>query len=305
MTEIAKNLPKIRGQYRFNAPVKNWFDVGGNAEILFKPSDIKDLQDFLKNRDKFLQVTIIGAASNVIVADDGVKGVVIRLGGEFSKIKHDGEVISAGCASLCGSVASYSQIHGLAGLEFFSGIPGSIGGAVAMNAGCYDGDVAKSLISAKALDYEGNLHELSRQDFEFSYRKNNIADNFIFVEASFKAEKSSPEAVLQKIREFAQNRENSQPIRAKTGGSTFKNPFPQDANAKKAWQLIDEAACRGIKIGDAQISPKHCNFMINTGSATANDLIELGNFVKNKVKKVSNIDLNWEIKIIGSKDDKK
>jgi UDP-N-acetylmuramate dehydrogenase len=298
MSDLLKILPKVRGIYRENAELKNWFDVGGKAEVLFRPSDINDLQDFLKNCPKEIPVQILGAASNVIISDDGVKGVVIRLSGEFAKISHEEEIVKAGAAALCGNVALYSKNAALGSLEFFTGIPGSIGGAVAMNAGCYGSDVAQNLISAKALDFSGNLFELKNSDFEFCYRGNKIAKNFIFVEAIFKAAKSSVENVSQKISEFNKQRELAQPIRAKTGGSTFKNPDPQNLSSKKAWQIIDEIGCRGMTEGDAQISEKHCNFMINRGKASAQNLIDLGNKVKKLAKEKLNVNLEWEIKFL-------
>ncbi len=286
-------LPQVRGIYRENAELKSWFDVGGVAEIMFRPADIKDLQDFLKNCAKEIPLNILGAASNVIIADEGVKGVVIRLGGEFAKIAVEGDFIRVGAAALCANVANFSKNVALTNLEFLSGIPGSIGGAIAMNGGCYGSDISQILVSAKAVDYDGNIVELKNSDFEFYYRGNKIAQKYIFVEAVFKGEKSTSEIVAKKIEEFTQQRQNAQPIRAKTGGSTFKNP-----TAKKAWELIDEAGCRGMIEGDAEMSQKHCNFMINRGNATAKDLIDLGNKVKAKVKEKSDIDLEWEIKII-------
>jgi UDP-N-acetylmuramate dehydrogenase len=299
---LIDKLPKVRGEYRQNATLKTWFDVGGKAEILFKPSDIKDLQYFLKSCPKEIAITILGAASNVIVRDGGVEGVVIRLGGEFAKISAQDEFITAGAAALCGNVALYSRNVALTNLEFLSGIPGSIGGAIAMNGGCYDFDMSKILVTARALDYEGNLHELKNEDFGFYYRGNKIASNFIFVEAVLKGQKSTVEEVSQKISELQQKRELAQPIRAKTGGSTFKNPVSEQNSstvAKRAWQLIDEAGFRGAKIGDAQISEKHCNFMINTNKARALDLIKLGNDAKKAVKEKTGVNLEWEIKIIG------
>lgn len=286
-------LPKIRGTYRENAELKSWFDVGGRAEIMFRPADLDDLQFFLKNCPKEIPVQILGAGSNVIIADEGVKGVVIRLPGEFAKISNDGDLIKVGAAALCGNVAISCKNYALTGLEFFSGIPGSIGGAVAMNAGCYGSDVAQNLVSASALDHQGNLHELSNDDFGFFYRGSKISKDFIFVEAVFRATKSSSDEVAKKISELNKQREIAQPIRAKTGGSTFKNP-----EGKKAWQLVDEAGYRGKIIGDAQISEKHCNFMINRGTAKAQDLIDLGNEAKKSVKEKSGVDLEWEIKIL-------
>lgn len=290
---MLNNLPKVRGTYRENAELKSWFDVGGRAEIMFRPADLADLQDFLKNCPKEIPVQILGAGSNVIISDEGVKGVVIRLPGKFAKISTDGDLVRAGAAALCANVALSCKNSALSGLEFFSGVPGSIGGAIAMNAGCYGSDVAENLISATALDHHGNLHELQNSDFGFFYRGSKIAKNFIFVEGLFKAVKSTYDEVAKKIMELNQQRETAQPIRTKTGGSTFKNP-----QEKRAWQLIDEAGCRGKIIGDAQISEKHCNFMINRGKARAQDLIDLGNEVKKSVKKKSGIDLEWEIKIL-------
>ncbi len=290
---MLNNLPPVRGTYRKNAELKSWFDVGGCAEIMFRPSDLEDLQDFLKNCSKEIPVQILGAGSNVIISDEGVKGVVIRLPGEFAKISVDGDLVRAGAAALCGNVALSCKNSALSGLEFFSGVPGSIGGAIAMNAGCYGSDVAENLISATAVDHQGNLHELKNSDFGFFYRGSRISKNFIFVEGLFKTTKSTFDKVAKKISELNQQRETAQPIRAKTGGSTFKNP-----QEKRAWQLIDEAGCRGKIIGDAQISEKHCNFMINRGKARAQDLIDLGNEVKRLVKEKSKIDLEWEIKIL-------
>lgn len=293
MSELLKILPPVRGIYRENAELKSWFDVGGKAEILFRPADIKDLQDFLKNCPKEIPINILGAASNVIIRDEGVKGVVIRLSGEFAKVSHNEDIVTAGAATLCGNVALYSKNAALDNLEFFTGIPGSIGGAIAMNAGCYGSDIAQTLISATALDFDGNLIELKNSDFGFVYRGNKIAKKFIFVEGVFQAAKSTSEIVAEKIAKLNQQREQAQPIRSKTGGSTFKNP-----ENHKAWQLIDEAGCRGMIQGGAQISEKHCNFMINTGKASAQNLIDLGNKVRKLVKENSRVDLEWEIKIL-------
>ncbi len=290
---MLNSLPKVRGTYRENAELKSWFDVGGRAEIMFRPFDLDDLQDFLKNCSTEIPVQILGAGSNVIISDEGVKGVVIRLPGEFAKISIEGDFVRAGAAALCGNVALSCKNSALSGLEFFSGVPGSIGGAIAMNAGCYGSDIAENLISATALDHQGNLYELKNSDFGFFYRGSKISKNFIFVEGLFRAVKSTFEEVTKKVSELNQQRELAQPIRAKTGGSTFKNP-----QEKSAWKLIDEAGCRGKIIGDAQISEKHCNFMINRGKARAQDLIDLGTEVKRLVKEKSGIDLEWEIKIL-------
>lgn len=290
------NLPKVRGQYRFNAHITNWFDVGGKAEILFKPEDIDDLAFFLKNKSPIIATTIIGAGSNIIVKDKGIKGVVIRLGKGFNNIEINGDnAIKAYGACLCANVANFARDNGLAGLEFLSGIPGSLGGAIAMNAGCYNSDISQILVSATAMDQNGNIVELARKDFDFAYRSNNLASKYIFISAVFSVKKSSFEDVSIVMQKFQKSREETQPIRAKTGGSTFKNP---KNSTKKAWELIDQAGLRGFSVNDAEISSKHCNFLINKNNASAEDLINLINIIKKKVKDCSGVDLEEEIKIL-------
>lgn len=297
MFETSFNLPKVKSSYRFNADLSktSWFNVGGPAQILFRPKNLEDLIFFLKNRPQELPITVLGACSNVIISDGGIDGVVIKLGGDFAKINHQDNLIEIGGGCLCINAALYSKINALSGLEFLSGVPGSIGGAIAMNAGCYNSDVSQVLISATAIDFDGQIHHFQNADFGFKYRGNSLPKNLIFVEGIFKTKESTPEEVGKKIAEFNQKRESTQPIRSKTGGSTFKNP----PGEKKAWQLIDEAGCRGLKVGDAQISEKHCNFMINNGSASAGDLIALGNLVIDRVKEKTGVVLEWEIKVIG------
>jgi UDP-N-acetylmuramate dehydrogenase len=335
--ETTFDLPKIRGKYRYNVDLSKttWFGVGGPAQIVFLPKDADDLVHFLKNKPSDLEVTILGACSNIIVKDGGIEGVVIKLGREFAKISHantdtnsdgsakiqlnqkntilaDGDprkagrsecsvkkTINIGAANLCFNAALFTKINGLAGLEFMSSIPGNVGGAIAMNAGCYDSDISKTLILAKAIDFDGNVLEIDNADFGFKYRGNSLPKNLIFIEGIFKIEQSTSKEVGAKIAEFAAKREASQPIRQKTGGSTFKNPDQIESGGRSAWQLVDEAGCRGLKVGGAQISEKHCNFMINTGEAKAQDLIDLGNVVIDKVKGKTGIELRWEIKQIG------
>ena len=291
------NLPKVRGTYRFDVDLSktNWFRVGGKAQILFLPKDSNDLAFFLKNRSQDLPITVLGVGSNVIIRDGGIEGVVIKLGGGFNQVNYQNNILTIGGACLCANAALHCKINGLTNLEFLTGIPGSIRGAINMNAGCNDSDISQNLISAKAIDFDGNILELENKDFGFKYRGSSLPKNLIFVEGKFAVAISDSEKVGKKIAEFNQKREATQPIRNKTGGSTFKNPIGD----KKAWQLIDEAGCRAMKLGGAQISEQHCNFMINTGNATAKDLIDLGNLVIDKVKEKSGIVLEWEIKIIG------
>jgi UDP-N-acetylmuramate dehydrogenase len=286
-------LPNVKGEYRFNAKINNWFDLKGKAEILFRPKNIEDLIYFLKNISSEFNIQIIGAGSNVIIADEGIKDILIKLPASFSLIKHEEDFIDIGAASLCVNVAQYCKNFGLGGLEFLSGIPGSIGGAIAMNAGCYGADVSQNLISATAVDYKGNIHEIKNQDFGFFYRGNKLATKYIFTAGRFKINNSTTQEVANKIFELQKSREISQPIRAKTGGSTFKNP-PNN----KAWELIDAIGFRGKSIGDAQISQKHCNFLINNGNASAQDLVTLGEQARKEVLEKFNINLEWEVKVL-------
>ncbi|GDX36150.1 UDP-N-acetylenolpyruvoylglucosamine reductase [Alphaproteobacteria bacterium] len=292
-------LPKVKGVYRQNARISNWFNVGGNAEILYRPSDAEDLQFFLREIDKKIPIQILGLASNVIISDDGVRGVLIRLGSEFSKINHyivDNKIIiRCGASALCINVANYARQLGYSGLEFLSGIPGSVGGAIAMNAGCYGSEVSQVLLQAQGIDYNGEKKFLANENFNFSYRYNSLNKKYFFIEGDFVVERSSYDQVSKTMNELQIKREESQPIRAKTGGSTFKNPPPP---AKKAWELIDEIGYRGKKIGDAQFSTKHCNFLINAGNASAKDLIELADSACHEIEKKFSIILEWEIKII-------
>ncbi len=293
---LQNNLPKILGNYRFDAPISNWFCVNAKADILFKPANCLDLQHFLKNKPKELSVNILGAASNVIISSHGIEGCLIKLGKEFANvqiIQNNGNIfLKVGAANLCVNIANYCKNFGLAGLEFLSGIPGAIGGAIAMNAGCYGSEIANYLHELTAIDEAGNLLIFSNSQCQFAYRKNNLLqkNKLFIIEAIFKVDQSSEQQVSNKISQLQMQREQSQPIRAKTGGSTFKNP-PN----LKAWQLIDEAGCRGLENGDAKISTKHCNFIINQGNATAQEIVNLGNLVQEKVFAKSSIMLEWEI----------
>lgn len=296
---LINKLPNVRGRYTENGSLSKttWFRVGGPAEVVFKPADVEDLRLFMKEKPKDVPVQVIGVGSNLLVRDGGVKGVVIRLGKGFSSIYVDGNTIEVGAAVHDRNVAITSQEEGIGGLEFFCGIPGTVGGALRMNAGCYGTEVKDVLRSAKAMDSQGNIHVLTPEECGFSYRKSSVPKDWIFLSASFEGHASTSEAVGKKIDEMLSQRESSQPVKSRTGGSTFANP-----DGHKAWELIDKAGCRGLTVGGAQMSEMHCNFMINTGTATATDLEQLGETVRSRVKETSGVDLRWEIQRIGEDD---
>lgn len=292
------DLPKIRGEYRENYPLAKatWFGVGGNADVLFRPADEKDLSDFLKNKPKNIKAECFGVFSNIIIRDNGYRGVIIRLGREFANISVENEnTIRCGAGVLDGNLARFAAEHSISGLEFFIGVPGTIGGAIAMNAGAYGTETKDVLVSAKAVDENGNITEITNQEFDFKYRSHSLGKKLIFTSAILKGVTGEKEKILEKMKDISSSREDTQPVRTKTGGSTFKNP----EGSKKAWQLIDEAGCRGLKIGGAIVSEKHCNFLINEGTATASDLINLGEEVRKRVFEKTGIILEWEIKMIG------
>jgi UDP-N-acetylmuramate dehydrogenase len=290
-------LPPVRGSLIRGAPLKDlvWFRAGGPAEVLFRPADADDLANFLAARPQDLRVSVIGVGSNLLVRDGGIPGVVVRLSSAFGKIETDGTRLRAGAAALDGAVARAAADAGIAGLEFLRGVPGTIGGALKMNAGCYGREIKDVFVEATAIDGKGNKISLSRADMAFEYRKaRGASDDLIFIEAVLEGTRDEPAAIRARIEELSANREASQPIKSKTGGSTFKNP-----PGHKAWQLIDEAGCRGLMVGAAQVSEKHTNFLINTGEATAAELEALGEEVRKRVKEKAGIALEWEIKRVG------
>lgn len=289
-------LPPVRGSYRFDAVLAptNWFRVGGPADVLFKPADTQDLADFLKALPKEIPVTVIGVGSNLIIRDGGLEGVVIRLGRGFTQMAVEEDVLVAGAAALDVHVARFAADHGRAGLEFYAGIPGTIGGALAMNAGAYEGETKDVLVMAEAVDRAGNIHRLGVEECRYSYRHFGGPEGLIFTRGWFRTVAGESAAIHTRIAEITQKREATQPVRERTGGSTFKNP-----EGHKAWQLVDAAGCRALEIDGAQISPMHCNFMINTGEASAAALEALGEEVRQRVKMHSGVQLEWEIKRIG------
>lgn len=293
---LINRLPTVRGRYSEDAQLSRvtWFQVGGPADVLFKPADLEDLQDFMRNKPANIPVTVVGVGSNLLVRDGGIRGVVIRLGGAFAQIEANDTFIIAGSAALDLNVAKTAARNHVAGLEFLSGIPGTIGGALRMNAGAYGAETKDRLVRAWAVSPDGNLHEICSDDMGFEYRKSSIPSDWIFVKAEFQGELGDEQQIRDRMEEIQKKRAESQPIKSRTGGSTFKNP-----EGHSSWKLVDDAGGRGLTIGGAQMSNQHCNFMINTGNATAADLENLGEEIRVKVKNHSNIELQWEIKRIG------
>ncbi len=302
MDNIAKHLPPVRGKLSYDVPLApyTWLRVGGAAQAFFIPKDEADLAHFLSSTPDDIPVTILGVASNTLVRDGGVDGVVIRLGPSFGKVTTSGLSVTAGAAALDNTVAKHAAKAGIAGLEFYAGIPGTIGGALRMNAGCYGGETKGVLQSVVALDRRGRRQVMALSDMDYAYRHSGAAQDLIFIEAVFKGRKDSPEAITARMDAITARREDSQPIREKTGGSTFKNPDQVQSAGRGAWQVIDAAGGRGFAVGGAQMSEKHCNFMINTGYASAADLETLGETIREKVKASEGVDLQWEIKRIGN-----
>jgi UDP-N-acetylmuramate dehydrogenase len=293
---LIDTLPPLRGRVQADAPLgpTSWFRAGGAAEVLARPADTADLAALLRALPHTVPVHVIGACSNLIIRDGGLRGVVIRLGRGFGTIAVERNGVVAGAAALDITVAEHAAAAGLAGIEFLSGIPGSVGGAVAMNAGAYGGDVASCLDWAEIVTRSGDIIQLDNAALAFGYRHARVPAESVVVRARFRACPGLQAAIAARMAEIRANREASQPVRARTGGSTFRNPPHM-----KAWELIEAAGCRGLMRGGAQVSEKHCNFLINTGGATAADLEGLGEEVRRRVRAASGVDLEWEIHRIG------
>ncbi len=295
-TPLIDRLPAVRGRLTENAPLNGvtWFRVGGPAEVMFRPADRDDLLDFLKGKPEDVPVTVLGVASNVLIRDGGLPGVTLRLGRGFADITAEDSDILCGAAALDLNVALAAKLAGVAGLEFLSGVPGTIGGAVRMNAGAYGKEIKDVLVWAEAADAYGQVHRLTNDDLKFEYRRSALPADWICLGARLAGEAGDRAEIEARMKEIQSQRADSQPIRSRTGGSTFKNP-----QGYKAWQLIDAAGCRGLTVGGAMVSEKHCNFLINTGEATAADLENLGEEVRRRVKETSNVELEWEIRRLG------
>ncbi len=290
-------LPVVKGEYRkgYNLKHLTWFKVGGNAEIFFKPLDSEDLASFLVQNKQKVPITTFGAGSNIIIRDGGIEGVTIKLGQNFSNIDFtDDNYLLVGSSCRNFSLAKFCQVNAISGFEFLVGIPGTIGGGVAMNAGAYGCEFKDILVRIEAMDFAGNFRTFTHEEIGFKYRGNNLPKDLIILKTVFKVTKGNSEDILARMNEINVARSSTQPMKERTGGSTFANP-----EGFKSWQLIDKAGLRGYRIGDASISELHCNFMINNGNATAKELEDLGNFVQQQVLEDSGIRLNWEIKRIG------
>jgi UDP-N-acetylmuramate dehydrogenase len=304
--------PRFRGDMRANADLSktNWFRVGGRAQWLFKPEDAEDLAYFFRELPLDVPVTVLGVGSNVIIRDGGIDGVVIKLGRRFAECRvwsaecsgfganhtpHSTlHTLAVGAACLDLNVAQFACDHSISGMEFLCGVPGTVGGAVAMNAGAYGAEIKDVLVSARVVLRSGIIRDFSADEIGFSYRRSKLPEGAIVVSCLLRGKVGDQAVIAARMKEIQSAREETQPIRARTGGSTFKNP-----DGHKAWELIDRAGCRGMTLGGAQVSEKHCNFLINTGAATAADLEQLGEEVIRRVQEKTGITLEWEIKRIG------
>ena len=296
--DLKARLPQLRGRLMSNQPLAEltWFRVGGPAQVLFMPEDEADLAYFLGQLPEEIPVTVVGLGSNLIVRDGGVPGVVIRLGRGFAEVKvEEGTRVRAGTAVPDVKVSRAAQEAAITGLAFFRGIPGAIGGALRMNGGAYGRETKDALIEARGVDRQGRVRVFANADMHYTYRHCGAPDDVIFTQALFQGAPGDPATIAAEMEKITESREATQPIKSRTGGSTFKNP-----PGHKAWQLIDAAGCRGLKHGGAQVSEMHCNFLINLGGATAADIEGLGETVRRRVMENSGIELEWEIKRIGA-----
>ncbi len=296
MSSIINSLPLVRGDLQENVDLSkwSWVGVGGTAEILFIPEDIDDLTNFLSNIPDGIDVTILGAISNVLIRSGGIKGVTIILGNWFKKIFVEDNVLEVGASVNCSKLSTVAMDSELGGFEFLMGLPGTVGGAIKMNAGCYGSEISDVLIELEAVSTNGDVKWFTKKDLEFEYRKSNIPDDLIVTRAWLKGVANVDYSIAKKTNSIMEKRRNSQPSDKRSCGSAFKNP-----KEKKAWELISEAGCRGMKLGGAMVSEKHCNFIINENNATPEDIEKLGEKIIKQVYDSSNITLEWEIIRLG------
>ena len=293
---------KISGKIYYEYSVKhlNWFNLGGPAKIFFKPNTLDELIIFLKEFSNILPIKVLGVGSNTLIRDGGYDGIIIKLGKNFSHLsKLDDNTIISGSSVLDKKLSEFALENSISGFEFFSCIPGSVGGAIRMNAGCYDYDVSKCIASIQVVNYQGIVRSIKAEKINFFYRGSDLSDDLIFLSATFKGKKQDNKRIKKRIQKLVTDKQKSQPSRIKTCGSTFKNPI--NHTQKKAWELINEVQCDNMKVGDASISTKHSNFFINENSATSNDMENLINQVKEKVFDITGIRLELELEIIGEK----
>jgi len=295
---LIKRLSKIRGELIENADLskQSWFGTGGCADLMFIPADIEDLQIFFKLVPKNTPITIIGSMSNILVRSGGIRGIVVRLGKWFKNVFVQDDVIEIGAATSCSELSVLAMDRELGGLEFLSGIPGSIGGAIRMNAGCFGSDIFNVLLEFEAITRTGEMKWCKARDVKYEYRKTNIPSDWIITRAWFRGKKDIDYSISKKVREIIVKKQESQPLDKRSCGSTFKNP-----EGYSAWKLIEDAGCKGMKLGGAMVSTKHCNFIVNEGDATPDDIENLGEQVIQKVKQNSGIELEWEIIRLGER----
>ena len=296
LSDWRDDLPTLRGRLEKDADLSkmSWFRTGGPADLVFRPEDEEDLIAFLESLDPSVPLLVLGVGSNLLIRDGGIRGAVIRLGKNFSTIEVDGNNLTAGAITPDRNVALAAQRAGIGGLEFLTGIPGSIGGAIRMNAGAYGREIADVLVTARAVDRQGRRQEVTVEDLDMSYRHCEAPDDWIFTSALLGGEPEDGSIIRERMDEIDRSRAEAQPLKTRTGGSTFKNP-----PGARAWELVDKAGCRGLAIGDAVVSEKHCNFLINRGAATAADLEALGEEVRRRVFETSGVELVWEIRRLG------
>ena len=292
---------KVKGKYKFdyNLSKYSWFGIGGNAEIFYIPSSLEELQLVLTAKEEDIDVTVIGLGSNIIIRDGGIPGLVIRLGNGFSNIYHDKNIVFAGAAVQDKVLSKYCLKNSIIGFEFYSGIPGTVGGAVCMNAGCFGSETKDVFIKAKCLSNQGEIIELNYSEELFSYRKNNFLDKYIVCEVQYNKEIGDPAIINQRMIEISDQRRDSQPQKVMTAGSTFKNPFGHSGS--KAWQLIDKAGLRDYKLNGVSFSRKHANFIVNKQKDSANLIEDFGENIKQQVNSRLGVELEWEIRILGNR----
>ena len=299
ISQITNIKNKISGKISFNENLSklSWFNLGGPAKVLFRPKSLQELSLFLKEIKGIKKIKVLGIGSNTLIRDGGFDGIIIKFGNSFSHLSlFNSNTIIAGASALDKNVSNFALKNSISGFEFMSCIPGTVGGAVRMNSGCYGNDISKILISVQVMDFDGNVKAIQSSDIKFYYRGSSLDNNLIIISATFKGKKDNNLNVQQKINSFMKEKKNTQPSKIKTCGSTFKNPENQ-----KAWKLIKDSGCAGMTVGDAQISEKHCNFFVNKGNAKSRDLEQLINQVQSKVLEKTGINLELELQIIGEK----